>query len=419
MTKKVKILYVAGPGNVIKTFEHWCKGEDDPSQVSMTFSGQFYDVCTELDAEGYIIASPNERKFLKRDRFILEHRPVPFRTRSSVLYYLGQLLYQLSIIVSALWFRADVVIESDADCYFVLGVLPKLGIQVVPSLHCVLWPKYLPLSKAKKLIAKLNGYFFAKSCAAILSTSEDINAQLLQVTRQQPKPIVNFLSTYRPNEFEGIQPPNREDFMFQVLFAGRIEAGKGVFDLLEIAKRFRLENHQNIVFNLCGMGSAFDLLSQKVSEYQLESCFVLHGYCNKTKMRQMFSQSHIVIVPTKSSYVEGLNQVVIEGILANRPVVTSSICPALSYVRAAVVEVAPDDIQAYGDAILKLQTDHVFYAEKQRSCRRLQEQFYSLEKSWTASVKTALHQFGPIPQEITTQHQNTVDSDVRPLLEKV
>lgn len=408
MTKKVKILYVAGPGNVIKTFEHWCRGEDDPSQVSMTFSGQFYDVCTELDADGYIIACPNERKFLRHDRFILEHRPVPFRAQPSVLYYLGQLLYQFSIVFSALWFRADVVIASDADCSFVLALLPKLGIQVVPSLHCVLWPKYLPLSKAKKLVTRLNGYFFAKSCAAILSTSEDINDQLLQMTGKHPKPIVNFLSTYRRNEFAGIQPPNREDLMFQVLFAGRLEPEKGVFDLLEIAKRFHAEGRRNIVFNLCGIGSAFDLLSEKVSEYQLEACFVLHGYCNKTKMRQMFSQSHVVIVPTKSSYVEGLNQVVIEGILANRPVITSSICPALSYVRDAVVEVAPDDVHAYGNAILKLQSDRAFYAEKQRSCRRSQEQFYSLEKSWTEAVKTALHQFAQIPQKSTTPPQVAV-----------
>ena len=112
-------------------------------------------------------------------------------------------------------------------------------------------------------------------------------------------------------------------------------------------------------------------------------------------MQEMFSLSHVVVVPTKSDFVEGLNQVVIEGILANRPVITSSVCPALSYVREAIVEVPPDDIQAYGDAILKLHDDDDFYEQKQLSCERLQEQFYSTSLSWSETLKSVLNKLHP------------------------
>ncbi|MDX2244015.1 MAG: glycosyltransferase family 4 protein [Leptolyngbyaceae cyanobacterium bins.302] len=405
MTKKLKVLYVAGPGNVIQTFEYWRNGEDDPSQVSMTFSGQFYDVCSELGAEGYIIASHSDRKFVKDGQFTLEHRPVPLRNQSGVLYYLGQVLYQLSIVLSALRFRANIVVEGDTDCYFVLALLPRLGIQVVPTLHCVLWAKYLPVSQLKKLLFKANSQFFARDCLAILSTSDDINEQVQQIANKHPRPIVNFLSTYRRNEFEQVSPPNFENTPFQVLFAGRIEVDKGVLDLIEIARRYRSQGRNDIVFNICGTGSAFDLLRKKMVEYELHSSFILHGYCNKPKMREMFNAAHVVIVPTKSSFVEGLNQVVIEGILANRPVITSSICPALSYVHEAVVEVPPDDIQAYSDAILKLQGDRAFYEEKQRSCKRLQEQFYSAGRSWGEALKSVLRQLQSIPQKAATTYQ--------------
>ena len=40
-SKPLRILYAAGPGNVLGTYRHWRGGEDDPSQVAMTYSGQF------------------------------------------------------------------------------------------------------------------------------------------------------------------------------------------------------------------------------------------------------------------------------------------------------------------------------------------------------------------------------------------
>ena len=390
MSDKKKILYAAGPGNVIETFGYWSQGQDDPSQVSMTFSGQFYDVCSALGAEGYIIASHPDKKSLKDGLFTLEHRPIPLSRQSGALYILGQILYELGLVFSAVKSQSNVVLAGDAQYFFVLSLLPKLGIQVIPALHCVLWPIYIPPSKAKQALWKLNSGFFAKDCLAILSTSEEINDQVKQITHNQPRPIVNFLSTYRRTEFEHTTPASRESSIFQVLFAGRIETDKGVFDLLEIAKRFKAEGIHDVVFNLCGNGSALKSLQNQVDASEMTSSFILHGYCNKPKMQQMFNLSHVVIVPTKSDFVEGLNQVVIEGVLADRPVITSSICPALSYVRAAVVEVPPDDVRAYGDAILKLRDDRAFYEEKRQSCKGLQEQFYSPARSWSHALKSIL-----------------------------
>lgn len=398
MARKLRIIYLAGPGNVIGTFNYWSQGQDDPSQVAMTFSGQFYDVCEAFDAEGYVIASNAQKQVLKKGRFVLEHRPILFLNRSVILYFLGQILYELRVVVSALRFRADVVLGSDTDCFFVLSLLPFLGIQIVPSLHCVLWPKYLPLSKSKKILAKLNKRFFAKDCLATLSTSEDINKQVQEITANRSKPIINFLSTYRCTAFEDIQAPSWESPIFHVLFAGRLEDDKGVFNLLEIAKRFKVEGRDDIVLHLCGRGSALELLQQQVKEYGLDLVMVLHGYCDKPKMKEMFSLSHVVIVPTTVNFVEGLNQVVVEGVLANRPVITSAICPALSYVSDAVVEVPPDDVKAFGDAILQLRGDRTFYEAKSRSCQSLQEQFYSPTNSWGEAVKTVLSHWNSMPE---------------------
>ena len=389
MSKTLRILYAAGPGDVIGTYRHWVEGHDDPSQVSITYSAQFYEVCRALNARGYVISSNPERKFLRDGQFILEHRPIPLQSSSGFLYHLGQLWYGLWLIASAVRFRSDVaVVANGSTHWFVLSILSWLGVAVIPSLHCTLWRKYLPQRKAEKLTLKLSRNFFARDCAAILTASEDISEQVAQITAGQPRPTVPFLSTYRRSEFAGLDKPDQKRSPFRVLFAGRIEPEKGVFDVLEIAKRMKTLGREDIRFDVCGNGSALESLRMNAKLAGVDSFFVCHGHCNKSQMREMFNQAHAVIVPTRTDFIEGFNQVLVEGVLAGRPVITSAVCPALSYVRSAVVEVPPDDLTAYGDALLKLCDDRKFYEQKQRSCKGLQEQFYAFSHSWEAKLKS-------------------------------
>src|SRR5262249_49418243 len=115
-----------------------------------------------------------------------------------------------------------------------------------------------------------------------------------------------------------------------------------------------------------------------------------HGHCSKPVMRKMFGRAHAVIVPTTSDFIEGFNQVVAEGVLAGRPVITSDVCPALDYVRDAVVEVAADDVQGYGDAILKLADGEALYRARRRGCAAAQPQFYDVKRGWGAALKRVL-----------------------------
>ncbi|MBD0344373.1 MAG: glycosyltransferase family 4 protein [Coleofasciculus sp. Co-bin14] len=391
MSKTLRILYTAGPGDVIGTYSHWVEGQDDPSQVSLTWSGQFYQVCRALDAQAYVISSCGDRKFLRDDRFLIEHRPNPLHSSSGIIYHLGQLWYGLRVIASAVRFRANVaVVGNGTTHWFVLSLLPWLGIQVIPSLQCVLWCKYAPRPKAQELILRFSRKLFAKDCFAILAMSEDIAEQVMQIAAGQPRPIVKYLPCYRRTEFAHVGEPDERRSPFRVMFAGRIERNKGVFDLLEIAKRMKALGRQDITFDLCGNGSELESLRLAAKQAGVDSSFVCHGHCNKPQMRQMFNQAHVVIVPTRTDFIEGFNQVVAESVLSGRPVVTSAVCPALSYVRDAVVEVPPDDTKGYADALLKLCDDRTFYEEKRQGCLGLQEQFYDTSQSWGAALKSML-----------------------------
>jgi glycosyltransferase involved in cell wall biosynthesis len=396
MSHPIRILYAAGPGDVLGTYRHWKAGRDDPSQVSMTYSGQFYDVVRELGARTYVIACNRDRGRLRDANFTIEHRPVPFHhSRSALLYHFGQMWSALRLICSALRFRADLVVIVCGTCHwFPLRVLRPFRVKVVPTMHCVIWRKGHSLHGLQRVIAKLNRKFFTRTVPAIMTASHDITQQVAELSGHAQKPVHEFLPTYRREQFSDIGEPSKVRSPFRVFYAGRIERNKGVFDLLDICKRFADAGRADIQFDICGAGGALAELKEATERAGLADRFRCHGHCDKATMREMFARCHTVVVPTTSDFIEGFNQVVAEGVLSGRPVITSNICPALDYVRDAVVEVPPDDVQGYHDAILKLCDDVAFYEQKTAACYAAQAQFYDPEKSWAATLKAVMRSTG-------------------------
>ena len=389
--KSLRIFYAAGPGNVLGTYRHWKEGREDPSQVNLAYSGLFFRQCAEHGDTALVVSSCRESGYIDDGQFRVRHRCTRFQDAQGVLYHVGQVIAALQLIASAVRFRADVAIVACGTAYwFPLRVLPLFGIRVVPSLHCVLWKKYRRLGVAPRLIRWLNAGFFRKSAHRILSASRDISQQLGQITAHKHKPVIPFLPTYDRRSFDGMPSPEPARRPFRVFYAGRIERNKGVFDLLTIAKRFKQEQVDDVVFDICGTGSAFDELRDQAAAAGVTDRFLLHGYCNQPVMRQKYAEAHVVIVPTTTDFVEGFNQVVSEAVLAGRPVITSDVCPAVSYVSGAVLQVPPDDAEAYGDAILRLRNDPALYQAKLDACRDVQEPFYDISLGWGAALRDAL-----------------------------
>jgi glycosyltransferase involved in cell wall biosynthesis len=391
MKRALRILYAAGPGDVVSTYRNWKQKLDDPSQVSVTYSGQFYDVCQDLKAHGYALSFHSATEVLKDGLITIENRAKRPHSASGILYHFAEIWYGLRLVATAIRFRADVAVVAEGTTYwFILLLLSLFRIKLIPSLHCVLWPKYKPPAGRQRLINRLNKGLFQKHCLALLSASEEITKQIQQITHSQHSQVVHFLPTYRRETFSDIAEPTATRNPFRVLFAGRIEINKGVFDLLEMAKRFQAEGRTEIEFAICGTGSALEELRREAAKAGVAESFHCYGHRSRQEMKEELRMAHVLIVPTTTDFIEGFNQVVVEGVLAGRPVITSSICPALSYVRDAVVEVAPDDVQGYGDAIVRLREDRGLYEEKRLACLAYQPQFYDLKQSWAAALESVL-----------------------------
>jgi glycosyltransferase involved in cell wall biosynthesis len=390
-TQSLRIVYAAGPGDVIGTYHHWKQGRDDPSQVNLTLSGMFYDSCREHGDKAYVISTCDKVGAVRDGDFLIVQRPQAFSRATGWLYHLGQVWAALRLMAAAIWFQADVLVIVCGTCHwFPLRLLPLFGIDAVASLHCVPWLKYRPLRSVPRFIRRLNGRFFSRSVHCILSMSDDVSDQVRVMTHSHHRPILPFLPTYRAEDFASLTPPDFSARPFRVFYAGRIESDKGVFDLLEIAKHFKAQGVKDVVFDVCGRGGAFDELKASAEAAGVTDLLLLHGYCDRPRMREMFEQSHVVIVPTRSNFVEGFNQVVSESVLAGRPVITSAVCPAIHYVGDAAYEVPVDDAQAYGNAILALLNQPELYRRKAAACAQANGQFYDLSRGWGEALRRGL-----------------------------
>ena len=381
---KVRVMYVAGPGDVVQTFRYWCKGEDDPHQIAMTYSSQFFDICKKHNAAGLIISTYPEIKKARFGNLQVENKPNSFNNKSGITYHLGQIWFGLYLLGRACFFRANMVIIAEGTHWFMMHLFNLLGIKVIPTLHCMLWPKYGPVKKVHRILLWLSRRLFRQSSFAILSISNDVTRQIKQLVGNSHCPVINFLPTYRKNVF-GECSSKTSDHSRRILFAGRIEENKGVFLLLEIAKRFK-KSGINVHFDICGDGSALKALREAANDNKLNDTFICHGYCNRQVMQRMFLDADLVVVPTMTDFNEGFNKVIVEAVLADRPVVTSKVCPAQEYVQDALVLAVPNNVDSYEQALLEVLFNEEMTQRMSKAAHRYKTLFTDLNNSWGNGV---------------------------------
>jgi len=383
--KQLCLFYAAGPGDIVTTFNYWQKGEDDPHQVAVTYSSLFFDLCRNLGAKGVAISCCPRKASIATGQFKVENKPKS-PPKKGIAFHLQQIGYVRDIIEQAKAADADYLVMADATGHFfpLLWFAPA-SMKLIPSLHCTLWPESRKASPVQKLLSLLNRNLFRNKAEAILCISEDVRRQLLEITGGKTAQVYPFIPHYRKETFENIPPPPASK-PFNLLYAGRMETAKGIYDLLDIAGLLRESGNAGIVLHLCGTGPEDDNIRNALRQQGLGQFMQFHGYCARPEMLRHIEQSHAFIVPTRTSFEEGFNKVVAEAILAGRPVITSSVCPALEYVRDAVIEVPPDAAAAYFEAVVRLASSPQLYEQKQQACAQLGKQFCDPERSWGAAL---------------------------------
>lgn len=380
MGHKFDMIYIEGPGDVVESFRHWHSKEDVITETSRTFSGQFFDFCRRNKLNTYAVSYCKQMKKEVTDGFYVENRPkLVLNMETGILYHLTQILYGLWIVYIAIRYRPKYLsVTSGVTYWIILSPVKLLGIQIIPQLHNTLWPKgYRPKTLMKRALLALDGLFFRYIATKILCVSPEIKRQIERVSRERRDNIFLFYAQFYRKDFDGIPTIPHNERPFKIVFVGRVERNKGVFDLLDIAEQLR---EDDVIFDVCGGGAALSELKRLSKIRGLNEIITIHGQLERPQLLTIYAQAQAVIVPTRSDFCEGMPQVIAESILLGRPVITSKLSNALDVVGNAIIEAEPDDVQSYVQAIRRLIYDPVYYESLCINCSPLKEQFLDGKK---------------------------------------
>jgi glycosyltransferase involved in cell wall biosynthesis len=390
---RYRIFYATGPGNIIQAHKHWSEGREDPSEVSITFSSQFEEFCLEISAEAYITAYHGKKAIFHEGPFTLEHRPKPMPGATGIRYHLAELLYCLGLFLTAIWFRATVaVLDSGVSHFFIFALFRLAGIKTIIVLHNALWPSGFPPTRiVPRMIAKLDSFFFRWLPIATIGVSPECIQQVRQLTNGRHTPLYQIRAQFRRDYFAAIPaPPPHDQRPFRIMYVGRINRFKGVFDILEMAKRVEAEAPGRVRWEMCGSGPDLEELRRLQDEMGLKHIVLVRGWTSPKDLPDVYTRSHVSIVPTRSSFSEGLPMTAAEAILAGRPVITNAVVPALAVLRPACIEAQTDNVDSYVNAILRLIDDPTLYCTLCKACPDLQQQFYDRDQGLKAILKKIL-----------------------------
>ncbi len=132
---------------------------------------------------------------------------------------------------------------------------------------------------------------------------------------------------------------------------GRFTEQKG-FALLVEAMALAVPGHPDLHLTLVGDGPLRPLLESLIARHGLQSCVTLTGWLDEARVRETLGRATALILP---SFAEGLPMVIMEALVAGRPVIATAIAGIPELVTPDCGWLVPaGDAQSLADAIATL-----------------------------------------------------------------
>ncbi|GAA0861339.1 glycosyltransferase family 4 protein [Paraclostridium tenue] len=106
----------------------------------------------------------------------------------------------------------------------------------------------------------------------------------------------------------------------KILFIGRIEKDKGIFDFIEMAREL-VQNDDSIKFTICGDGE-LEQTKQLIEKYNLQDKFELLGWVSKQEVERELKDTMIFILP---SYKEAMPMAILESMSCGVPTIATNV----------------------------------------------------------------------------------------------
>jgi glycogen(starch) synthase len=392
MTQRRDVLYCEGPGDIVGAYKAWKCGGDVLTETSTTFSGQLFEMCRLENLSTYALSyCYSDAETIVDGDYAVTNIPRWDCRIPKIGYEISMIVYAVRLLFLALRVRPKVIFVASgvSECLY-LSLLRLSGTKIVPLLHSTLWPEGFPPTGRKAKFRAFGQRLFWRRCVS--ETIAVSPAAARQAESVGAKDVIVFRPSFPAATFAQIPPArNFGDAPFRVMFAGRIEQNKGIFDIVEIAQKLREKSPRLIEFTLCGHGSALEAIKRAIVDRGLQDIVKTTGKLDRPALVEQYVAAHVVIVPTTSDVPEGFAMVVAEAILLLKPVVTSPVVPAAEVLKEAVVLVETNDIESYVEAIAALSKDESHYLRMVDNARRLRPFILDDSASFLAALRTAAH----------------------------
>lgn len=391
----MRLFAALGPGNIVEAHRNQTNNVRIVSETSIIFSGQLFEYCRERGIEALFTSHHPSADEIETPPVKLINIPRPWERAAGWRFHIGRVIHALRLARLARAFRADLaLIDSGTVHYFALSLLPLLGVPVAVNFHNVRWPQgFEPRGRLARIIRVLDSWFFRKVAVGAIGCSPECGVQ----ARGDGAGKLPYFGWYGQFHTEGFTAgeidPVRDPF--RLLFVGRIERYKGVFDLIPISRLLRQRCRVPICIEICGDGGALTELGAALETSGEADRIVLRGRLQRAELLDAYRRAHAVVVPTRGDFCEGMPLVCAEAMLSGRPVVTSRLSNALPILNEAIAEVEPEDVASYAGAIGRLAEDREYYERLFRACPDAARPFLDRDRSYPAAVDRLIAEVCP------------------------
>ncbi len=371
----MKLFLALGPGDLVEATRAWVAGQPN-QETSVPYSDL---VLTECKRRG--IPTLATSRHVRADSFVdgcITVKNVPRDAMphggTHLQFHRNMMVYAFTLLREARAFGATVAVIDSGTCHlFMLTLFRLSGIRVAVNLHNVLWPVgYPPRSPVRRAVRWLNRQFLRHMALAGMGVSPTCERQLLNEAKHTI-PFFQYRCQFCRDGFAVSR--GYHGGTFRVIAAGRLEANKGFLDLVPMALALRNSCPTSFVIDVCGDGPVLDELRAQAASHQLEDCLVIHGHMSREALLAVYARAHAVIVPTRSTFAEGMPHVCAEGVLSGLPVIASDVSNAFDVMGAAMLRAQTDDPKSFAEAVVRLVRDPRLYAQLRAQCPMAARQF--------------------------------------------
>ncbi|WP_117190448.1 glycosyltransferase family 4 protein [Rhizobium terrae] len=378
-----RVAFIAGPGDVAGTFDHWIEGRFDPRTPVVAYSTMFYTLIEKLQAMALLIAEPENLPKHRDPRFRFVSIPRA-RPSGSLSYRKASFTFSRKVVRELHEYQPHVLLMGVDTPWWVVSSIPR-NTKIVLTAHNNFWPMGLEPKSIKDRLKRRMTSLSIRRVEAGVCTSEETRRQVVELAggkaerfyAEVPQLLSKFLAS-----------PRQSDQLRDILFLGRLQEEKGIFDLLAAFEN-TAARYPHITLAFAGAGEAEAELRRRIAASSFSGRIRMLGQLNADDVHQQLAQTDLLACPTRSTFPEGLALVVVEAAAHGVPSILSSVVPAKELVAGACIEFPADDVRAFSSALNLLASDTRKLHELRTTLIQDRQKFFDRSLSWGTKLYSA------------------------------